>query len=99
MQRGEQYRLRPHGDEELSAVQYLAPDGRETAVIVLRHARRFGHRDPSLPLRALDPSARYRDTATGAVHHGAVLLTHGLPLDLAADDHASALVHLVREPR
>ncbi|MEU6511911.1 GH36 C-terminal domain-containing protein [Streptomyces sp. NPDC046942] len=47
----------------------------------------------------LDPSARYRDTATGAVHHGAVLLTHGLPLDLAADDHASALVHLVREPR
>ncbi|WP_225095470.1 GH36 C-terminal domain-containing protein [Streptomyces sp. CoH27] len=83
----------------MSAVQYLAPDGRETAVIVLRHARRFGHRDPSLPLRALDPSARYRDTATGAVHHGAVLLTHGLPLDLAADDHASALVHLVREPR
>ncbi|WP_234312147.1 GH36 C-terminal domain-containing protein [Streptomyces griseus] len=48
-------------------------------------------------LRALDPAARYRDTATGAVHHGAVLLTHGLPLHLAADDLASTLVHLVRE--
>jgi alpha-galactosidase len=37
-------------------------------------------------------------TDTGTVHHGAVLLSHGLPLGLAADDYASALVHLVREP-
>ncbi|MET9084856.1 alpha-galactosidase [Streptomyces sp. NPDC004237] len=96
VQLGEQHRLSGQGD--LTAVQYLAPDGRETAVIALRHARHFGHRDAPLPLRALDPAARYRDTATGAVHHGAVLLTHGLPLDLAADDHTSTLVHLVREP-
>jgi alpha-galactosidase len=66
-------------------------------VVALRRARRFGHREPALPLRALDPSGRYRDTATGAVHHGAVLLTRGLPLELTADDHASTLVHLVRE--
>ncbi|WNM33184.1 GH36 C-terminal domain-containing protein [Streptomyces sp. Li-HN-5-11] len=64
---------------------------------MLRRARRFGHHDPALPLKALDPSARCRDTATGAVHHGAVLLTHGLPADLAADDYTSLLVHLVRE--
>ncbi|MFC8672090.1 glycoside hydrolase family 36 N-terminal domain-containing protein [Streptomyces griseorubiginosus] len=32
VQRSEQYRLRPVGDGELSAAQYLAPDGRETAV-------------------------------------------------------------------
>ena len=44
-----------------------------------------------------DPAARYRDAATGAVHHGAVLLSHGLPLDLAPEDNASALVRLVRE--
>ncbi|MFC8435448.1 glycoside hydrolase family 36 N-terminal domain-containing protein [Streptomyces sp. NPDC057253] len=65
--------------------------------IVLRRARRFGHHDRPLPLRSLDPAARYRDALTGAVHHGAVLLSQGLPLDLDADDYASALVHLVRE--
>ena len=97
VQLGEQYRLRPLGDGELSAVQYLAPGGEECAVIALRRSRHFGHREPALPLHALDPAARYRDTATGALHHGAVLLSHGLPLDLPADDCASALVHLVRE--
>ncbi|MEU2283024.1 alpha-galactosidase [Streptomyces sp. NPDC013178] len=97
VQLGEQYRLLPTGDGGLTAAQYLAPDGAETAVVALRHARRFGHHDPALPLRALDPSARYRDTATGAIHHGAVLLTHGLPVDLDEDDYASLLVHLVRE--
>ncbi|MCT9080306.1 alpha-galactosidase [Streptomyces fulvoviolaceus] len=97
VQLGEQYRLRPLGDGELSAVQYVARDGRECAVIALRRSRHFGHRERSLPLRALDPAARYRDTATGTLHHGAVLLSQGLPLDLPADDCASALVHLVRE--
>ncbi|MFE2429111.1 alpha-galactosidase [Streptomyces sp. NPDC059373] len=94
VQHGLQYRL---GGGELYAVQYLAPDGSEAAVIVARRARRFGHPDPALPLRGLDPVARYRDAATGAVHHGAVLSSHGLPLDLAPDDNASALIHLVRE--
>lgn len=98
VQLGEQYRLRPVGDAELSAVQYLAPGGHETAVIALRRSRHFGHHERALPLRALDSAARYRDTVTGVLHHGAVLLTHGLPLDLDADDHASTLVHLIREP-
>jgi alpha-galactosidase len=98
VQLGEQHRLRPREGGELNAAQYVAPDGRETAVIALRTARRFGPHDPALPLRALGPAARYRDTVTGVVHHGAILLTHGLHLDLAADDYASTLVHLIREP-
>ncbi|KJK38885.1 alpha-galactosidase [Streptomyces variegatus] len=98
VQLGEQHRLRHRDDRDLNAVQYVAPDGRETAVIALRTARHFGHHDPALPLRALEPAARYRDSVTGVVHHGAILLTHGLQLDLAADDYASALVHLIREP-
>ena len=95
MQQGLQYRLRAPGDGELSAVQYLASDGSGAAVLVTRRARRFGHADPALPLRALAPDARYRDA--GALHHGAVLLGHGLPLRLAPEDNASALIHLVRE--
>ncbi|MGW2641935.1 GH36 C-terminal domain-containing protein [Streptomyces sp. NPDC001348] len=47
---------------------------------------------------SLDPSARYRVAAMGVLHHGAVLLTHGLVLELDADDYASTLVHLVRDP-
>ncbi|MFG3022483.1 alpha-galactosidase [Streptomyces sp. NPDC048254] len=97
VQHGLQYRLRAPGDGELSAVQYLAADGTEAAVLVTRRARRFGHADPALPLRALAPDARYRDADTGARHHGAVLLSHGLPLTLTPNDNASALVHLVRE--
>ncbi|WP_019065190.1 alpha-galactosidase [Streptomyces prunicolor] len=97
VQHGRQYRLSSPGDGELSAVQYLAPDGTEAAVLVTRRARRFGHADPALPLRALAPDARYRDADTGALHHGAVLLSHGLPLRLAPQDNASALFHLVRE--
>lgn len=99
VQLGTQYRLRPpdQGTTRLSGVQYLARDGSETAVLAYRPTGRFGLPSPALPLRALDPTARYLDQATGTVHHGAVLLTHGLPLDLAADDYASTLVHLVRQ--
>jgi alpha-galactosidase len=54
-----------------------------------------GRAEPGIPLRALDPAARYRETGTGQIHHGAILLSHGLP----PDDYASALVHLTREKR
>ncbi|MBP2708445.1 alpha-galactosidase [Microbispora sp. RL4-1S] len=96
VQHGRQYRLLPP-DGDLSAVQYLSPDGGEAAILVWRRARRFGEEDPGIPLRALDPGGRYRDRSTGRVHHGAVLLTHGLFPELTPGDYAGALVHLVRE--
>ncbi|MFC7383015.1 alpha-galactosidase [Sphaerisporangium rhizosphaerae] len=96
VQHGRQYRLLPP-DGELSAVQYLARDGAQVAFLAFRRARRFGHAEPGIPLRDLDPGARYRDAATGRIHHGAVLLSHGLFPDLAPGDYASAMVHLIRE--
>ena len=51
---------------------------------------------PALPLRALEPQARYREASTGREHHGAVLLTRGLPLNLPAGEQASTLIHLRR---
>ncbi|MEV1206022.1 hypothetical protein [Microbispora rosea] len=36
-------------------------------------------------------------TGPGEVHHGAVLLAHGLFPELAPGDYASALIHLIRE--
>jgi alpha-galactosidase len=107
VQHGRQYRLRPPaggdptaghpGGGEPSAVQFVAADGAETAVLVYRRARHHGRPDRAVRLRALDPAARYRDTSTGEIHHGAILLTHGLVPELAPGDYASALVHLVRE--
>lgn len=96
VQQGLQYRLRPPGGE-FSAVQYLAEDGAATAVLAYRRSAHFAHQDRPLPLRGLDPAGRYRDPASGQLHHGAVLLSRGLPLPLAPDDYASTMVHLIRE--
>jgi alpha-galactosidase len=95
VQHGVQFRLRPPV-RNLSAVQYVSQDRDECAVLVFRRERRFGRTDPDLPLSGLDPAARYRETGSGRVHHAAVLLARGLPLELPADDRASTLVHLRR---
>jgi alpha-galactosidase len=91
IQHGVQYRL-----GESNAVQYSAVDGSEIVVFAFQQSRRFGRADPALPLRALDPQARYREVSTGREHHGAVLRTRGLPLDLPAGEQASTLIHLRR---
>jgi alpha-galactosidase len=77
-------------------VQYVARDGRESVLFCWLPAGHFGRGVPPLRLRGLDPTGRYRDAETGQVHHGAVLLGHGLTPSLPAGDYASALVHLVR---
>jgi alpha-galactosidase len=93
VQHGIQYRLTA---TPVTGVQYVAANGSATAVLAYRLAAAFGERARPLPLRGLDPDARYLDTRTRQVHYGAVLLSRGLPLDLPADDHASTLVHLIR---
>ncbi|WP_213456246.1 alpha-galactosidase [Rhizomonospora bruguierae] len=96
VQHGLQYRLRAPGGPPPAAVQYVAADGSATVVFAYRVSPAFGHRPTPLRLAGLEPAARYRDEATGAEYHGAVLLTHGLPLDLPPGDHASTLAHLTR---
>ncbi|MFG1711085.1 alpha-galactosidase [Nonomuraea sp. M3C6] len=95
VQHGELYRLgEPAGP--VSAVQYVLGD--RVVVLAYRVTARFGHPAEGLRLATLDPAGRYRDEDTGHVHHGAVLLSHGLDLDLPPGDHASVLVRLTREP-
>ncbi|MCJ1676148.1 alpha-galactosidase [Streptomyces sp. APSN-46.1] len=86
VQHGLQYRLDGDG------VQYAHGD--RTVVIAWRVAPAHGDPTPPLRLRGLDPAARYRDERTGLLHHGAVLMHHGLPLDLSAGDHASMVIRL-----
>ncbi|WP_328877309.1 alpha-galactosidase [Streptomyces sp. NBC_00299] len=53
-------------------------------------------RPDRLRLRALEPTARYRDTATGTTYSGAHLLHYGLPFAWSAD-HDADLVVLTRQ--
>ncbi|MEV7085105.1 alpha-galactosidase [Streptomyces sp. NPDC093085] len=80
VQHGERYRLE-------DAVLYRAAD----RVVVIAWGQ-----DRSLRLTGLSPTARYVDEATGTEHHGAVLLTHGLPLHLPGEDTPSTLIRLRR---
>ena len=95
VQHGTQYRLGEPG-RDLSAVQYISRDGSELVVLAFQNSRRFGRVDPTTPLRALEPQAVYQELGTTREHHGAVLLTRGLPLYLPAGEHASTLIHLRR---
>ncbi|MBG0818866.1 alpha-galactosidase [Planomonospora sp. ID82291] len=101
VQHGALHRL-TRADAPVTAVQYVLGDAAgaadEVVVLAWRVTARFGHTAAPLRLAALDPGAVYRDTGTGAAHHGAVLLAHGLPLDLPPGDHASGLTRLVRLP-
>jgi alpha-galactosidase len=99
VQHGVQYRLGgepARGDGGLTAIQYVARDGGQTVVLAFLNSRRYGRAAPVPVLRGLDPQASYRDAETGRVHHGAVLLARGLPLDLPAGEHASTMIHLRR---
>jgi len=93
---GRLHRLADPADEGPTAVQYCAADRSETLVLAWQQAPRHG--SPRLPLRlgGLDPAARYRDSRTGAVHHGTLLTEYGLLLGLPPGDWSSAAVHLVR---
>ncbi|HJP73071.1 MAG TPA: alpha-galactosidase [Pseudonocardiaceae bacterium] len=92
VQHGTQYRLRAPHDDGITATQYVR-DG-EVAVFAYLQSPHFGEHNRPLRLRGLKPDAQYRDEDTGAVHHGAVLLHRGLPLDLPTGDYASSLTRL-----
>lgn len=96
VQHGRLYRLTPARVEGVTAIQYLSQDGTEAAVLAWRPIARHGQPDPPLRLAGLDPDATYHRAGTETVHSGAVLLHHGLALDLPAGDHASTLLHLYR---
>jgi alpha-galactosidase len=96
VQHGRLFRLVPPADDGRCAIQYVARDGRASAVFYWLPAPRLGRTVAPVRLRGLDPAGRYRDEATGDVHHGAVLLGYGLRPALPPGDYASAIVELVR---
>jgi alpha-galactosidase len=77
-----------------NAVQYVYED--EVVVIAWKLPTMHAAVAPPLLLGGLVPQGRYQDTETGTLHHGAVLMSHGLPVHLTGD-YASAMVHLRRQ--
>ncbi|MEV6476151.1 alpha-galactosidase [Streptomyces sp. NPDC051657] len=98
---GQYKRIRPvvHGGVQYrldhDAVQYVT---RDEAVVFQFQPSALTRTTARTRLKGLDPDARYRNEDTGAVHEGAVLLSHGL-LPLLPFDWTSELVHLRRLPR
>lgn len=93
VQHGELYRLADPATSALTAVQYVLDD--EVVVFCWRRPTEFARPCTPPRLAGLDPSARYRDQ-DDAVHDGAVLLSHGLDVDLPGSGYASVVVRLTR---
>jgi alpha-galactosidase len=93
VQHGELYRLADPATSALTAVQYVL--GRDVVVFFWRRPTEFARPVTPPRLAGLEPSARYRDSG-GVVHDGAVLLSHGLDVDLPGSGYASAVVRLTR---
>jgi alpha-galactosidase len=95
VQHGLLYRLASVSHGPFAASQYVAGD--DVVLLAWWGPQPCGGRPPRIRLAALDPAARYRDTATGRQHWGAALLADGLPLpEETASTFGSTLVHLIR---
>jgi alpha-galactosidase len=90
VQHGTAYRLR--GTGTLTGVHYVLGD--DQVILAWCPTRPYGHTPGPLRLTAVAADADYRDLDTGITYSGAALRYTGLPLDLPAGDHASALVRL-----
>ncbi|MGX7826140.1 alpha-galactosidase [Actinokineospora sp. 24-640] len=76
---GEQHWLLPPSDTQPCAVQYVAPDRRETVLFVYQVRGVAGEGSRRLRLRGLVPERRYRRESDGLLSTGAALMAAGVP--------------------
>ncbi|MEU9338293.1 alpha-galactosidase [Streptomyces sp. NPDC048290] len=96
VQHGHLYRPAGPDQEGPTVVQYVAGDGGETLVLAWQRGARHGAARWPVRLRGLTAGALYRDTASGTVHHGTVLMEYGLELEIVRGDWGSWAVRLER---
>ena len=99
VQTGELYRLASPRAGDLTANQYVAPDGRQAVLFAFRHSQQYNTAVPAIRLRGLDEKALYRvEAPLGKLQDhqtefsGAWLMRAGLNLDLRGDYDAAAIV-------
>lgn len=99
VQRGDLYRLiSPQQDSQATVNEYVARDGKQTAVFAFLHSSREGYPFPTIQAKGLDPDATYRLTmlegqaerGTPAHASGAYWMGRGIDLELRGDFQAAA---------
>ncbi len=93
---GDYYRLASATEGGLDAQIVVSKNRAEALLTVVRVLAPANARRRCLPLRGLDPSARYR-TEGGRSYPGDALLRAGFPLELDRCDFAARQIYLCRE--
>lgn len=103
VQDGDLYRLFSPREGNLTANEYVAADGKQAVLFAFLHSQQFGRPAPTIYLRGLDESARYRVKGLdnklmekADVMSGSFLMHHGLNFALGGDfDSTSAVLERV----
>jgi alpha-galactosidase len=104
VQRGSLYRLIAPQGSEVSATEYVSPDGRQAVLFAFLHSQQFGTPFPTVFLRGLDATAMYKvqpiDPAQAMETEkvsGAYLMHHGIDLKLHGDYDSTSVI-LEKQP-
>jgi alpha-galactosidase len=99
VQTGDLYRLLSPRGGDLTANQYVAPDGRQSVVFALRHSQQYNLAPAPVRLRGLDEKAMYKvEALDGKLSDrqpqlsGAYLMRVGLNLILRGDYDSTAVI-------
>jgi len=99
VQEGDLYRLFSPREGNLTANEYVSADGRQAVVFAFLHSQQFLRPAPTILLRGLDESARYRIKTIDdklvervEVTAGSYLMHHGLDFHLGGDYDSTSLV-------
>ena len=95
---GELYRLISSFDDDRSRSAWMTvSEDKNEALVTMVIIRTHSRERQFLRLCGLDPDKKYRDTETGEVHSGAVLMNAGYNFLGFTGDGASKVIHLVAE--
>jgi len=99
VQTGDLYRLASPRTNDVTANQYVAADGKQAVVFVLRHSQQYDTAAPTIRLRGLDEKALYKGEAVNnnrverqAQLSGAYLMQVGLNVNLRGDFDGTAII-------
>jgi alpha-galactosidase len=96
---GNLYRLLSPRTNDVSSVEYVSQDGRQTVLFAYRHSQEFSVPAPAIRLRGLDASAVYQlEPIAGRLQDsqtelsGAYLMNHGVAPNLRGDYDSMAVI-------
>ena len=89
VQLGDLYRLLLPDENDTTANEYVAKDGRQAVLFAFRHSQEYNTPPPTIRLRGLDAKAVYE--VNGSQMSGAYLMQNGVNLKLRGDFDSAIL--------